>query len=152
LLRVYSLCQVISTVKVGRGEVTVRRFESQRDEGQREFLDVQDFFRGQRLHNRALVWADNDRAFFFQGEAGFSNRRSTEDSRAALFLAAYALPENANQPPQTIRRKPPALASQNPLGMILSASTNTLSTAIPPRFITPIANRSIIKSQQQPRQ
>jgi hypothetical protein len=54
----YSLCQLISTFKVGRRELTVRRFQSQRDEGSL----FQDFFCGQRFQNRALVRGYNDRA------------------------------------------------------------------------------------------
>jgi hypothetical protein len=41
---------------------------------------------------------------------------------------------------------------KNPRGMIFSNSTNTLSAAMQARFITPTANRTAIKSQQQPRQ
>jgi hypothetical protein len=42
----YAIRQVIGMVKVGWGEMTVRRFEGQRDEGQPEVCNVQDFCRG----------------------------------------------------------------------------------------------------------
>ena len=42
----YALRQVIDMVKVVWGEVTVHRFEGQRDEGQPEFRNGQDFCRG----------------------------------------------------------------------------------------------------------
>ena len=42
----YPLGQVIGTVKVGWGEVTVRRLQGQRYEGQPEFGNVQHFRRG----------------------------------------------------------------------------------------------------------
>jgi hypothetical protein len=63
----YSLRQLIRMVKVGRREVAVGRFKGQRDEGQPQFRNVQDFSRGQWFHDRALVRAYNDCAFFFQG-------------------------------------------------------------------------------------
>src|SRR6516164_6103910 len=68
-------CQLIGMVEVRWGEVTVRRLESQRDEGQPEFRDVQDFLCGQRFHDRTPVRADNERAFFFQGEERLADRR-----------------------------------------------------------------------------
>jgi hypothetical protein len=37
-------CQLIGMVELRWGEVTVRRFEGQRDEGQPEFCNIQDFF------------------------------------------------------------------------------------------------------------
>ena len=69
----YSLGQVIGMVKVSWREVTVGWFEGQGDEGQPQFRNVQDFFRGQWFHDRALVRAYNDRAFFFQGQERFAN-------------------------------------------------------------------------------
>jgi len=74
----YPRCQVIGMVKVGWGEVTVRRFEGQRDEGHPEFRNVQDFCRGQRFHNCTLVRAHNCRAFFFQGEERLADGRPAD--------------------------------------------------------------------------
>jgi hypothetical protein len=61
-------------VEVGWREVTVCWFEGQRDKAQPEFRNVQDFCRGQRSHNRTLVRADDDRAFFLQGQERFADR------------------------------------------------------------------------------
>jgi hypothetical protein len=56
----------------------VGRFEGQRDKSQPEFRNVQDFFYGQRFHNRTLVRADNDRAFFFQAKERFADWRAAD--------------------------------------------------------------------------
>ena len=68
----YSLGQVIGMVKVSWREVTVGWFKDQGDEGQPQFRNVQEFFRGQWFYDRALVRADNERAFFFQGNESFA--------------------------------------------------------------------------------
>ena len=74
----YALRYIVGMVKVGWGEVTVRRFEDRRDEGQPEFRNVQDFCRGQRFHNRTLVRAHNGHSagkdYKFEGTSGESHR------------------------------------------------------------------------------
>jgi hypothetical protein len=47
-------------VEVRWRKMTVRWLKGQRDEGQSQFRDVQDFFCGQWFHDRALVRAYND--------------------------------------------------------------------------------------------
>ena len=68
----YSLGQLIGMVKVSRREVAVGWFMGRRDQGQPQFRNVQEFFRGQWFYDRALVRADNERAFFFQGNESFA--------------------------------------------------------------------------------
>jgi hypothetical protein len=60
-------------VEVRWGEMMMRRFDGQRDQGQPEFRNVQDFLCGQGFHNRTPVRADNERAFFFQGKERFAD-------------------------------------------------------------------------------
>jgi hypothetical protein len=68
------LRQLIGMVKVRQREVTVCRFDRQRDEREPEFREVRAFCSGQRFHNRTLVWANNDRAFFVQGDKPTKSR------------------------------------------------------------------------------
>ena len=84
----YPLGQLIGMVKVGRREVTVGWFKGQRNEGQPAFRYVLDFLCGQRFHNRALVRADNERAFFFQGQERFADGRPANFE----FLRQFGLP------------------------------------------------------------
>ena len=70
-------------VEVGWPEMTVCRFEGQRDKAQPEFRNVQDFCRGQRSHNRTLVRADDNRAFFLQGQERFGNTMHGQNSTDA---------------------------------------------------------------------
>src|SRR5258707_10727177 len=74
----YSLCQIITSVKISRGEVAVRRFESQRDKGQPQFRDIQDLFRREWLYDRAPERAYNDCAFLFQCKQRLSDGRATD--------------------------------------------------------------------------
>src|SRR5260221_6137257 len=62
----YSLCQVITSVKISRGDVPVRRLESHRDKGQPQFRDIQDFFRREWLYDRTFKRAYNDCAFLLE--------------------------------------------------------------------------------------
>src|SRR5260221_7899478 len=74
----YSLCQIITSVKISRGEVAVRRFESQRDKGQPQFRDIQDLFRRERLYDRTFKRAYNDCAFLLERKQRLADRRPAD--------------------------------------------------------------------------
>jgi hypothetical protein len=67
-------------IKVGRREVAIRRFESQRDKGQPQFRDIEDLFRRERLYDRSFIRAYNDRSFLFEGEQRLADRLTSNFS------------------------------------------------------------------------
>src|ERR1700739_2922387 len=74
----YLLSKSVQELKVSWRKTVVCRFGPQSIPGQFKFADIKRLFRGQRLHDRPLVWDHDGCALIFERKQCLANRRSAD--------------------------------------------------------------------------
>src|SRR5215469_7663614 len=74
----YLLSKSVQELKVSWRKTVVCRFGHQSNHGQSEFADIQRLFRGQRLHDRPLVWDHNGCALILERKQCLANGRPAD--------------------------------------------------------------------------